>query len=258
MNSPILILAGIDPSGGAGIIADIKTASELGVFAYAIPTIFTNQNSFIFKSKKDVEYSYIIDSYKTISEEKKPEYVKIGYIPHHDPEWLRIIKQIIINKSKVVVIDPVLKPTSSENIESYVSSFTDFISSENGNKIILTPNKKELENIFAIANIKGTSFKKKAINFNNITGSALVIKFETEKEIVMVVENSTVSEIPVKIIKTEKEIHGTGCRFSTALLSFLFNGYNLIESAQKTAEYMTFKIKENSFLLSEKSNLIIN
>lgn len=257
MNKILLILAGIDSSGGAGIIADVKTATELGIFSYAIPTLFTNQNSFNFKEKVDIEHTYITETYKTLTEEKRPDFIKIGYIPHNNPTWLKEIKKNIINKADIVVIDPVLKPTSSKNIDLYINDFINFISPENGNKVILTPNKKELENLFKTTSANGTSFEEKAINFTLATNVSLVIKFETEKKIIMIIDNGKKTEVPIEIVKTERDVHGTGCRFSTALISFMIKGFNLTESVKKASEYMTEKIKKNTILLSQNSHLII-
>ncbi len=106
-NSKILIIAGSDSSGGAGIQADIKTVTALGSYAMTAITAVTSQNTTGVKSiiginPKEI-FSQIVNSCKDI----RPDAIKIGML--HSPEVIRmVLKALDIIKVKKIVLDPVM------------------------------------------------------------------------------------------------------------------------------------------------------
>ena len=105
--SKILIIAGSDSSGGAGIQADIKTVTSLGGYAMTAVTAITAQNtrgvkSVIPISPKEIE-SQIIFTSKDI----KPDAIKIGML-HSSEVILSVIKALRQVKTKKIILDPVM------------------------------------------------------------------------------------------------------------------------------------------------------
>ena len=105
--SKILIIAGSDSSGGAGIQADIKTVTALGGYAMTAVTAITAQNttgvsSVIPVHPKEIE-KQIIFTCKDI----KPDAIKIGML-HSSQVILSVIKALKKTKNKKVILDPVM------------------------------------------------------------------------------------------------------------------------------------------------------
>jgi len=107
LKSKILIIAGSDSSGGAGIQADIKTATCLGVYAMTAVTAVTVQNTIGVKSVVSIPpneiYNQIIYTIKDI----KPNAIKIGML-HSSKVINKVFKSLNEMKVKKIVLDPVM------------------------------------------------------------------------------------------------------------------------------------------------------
>ena len=107
IKSKILIIAGSDSSGGAGIQADIKTATSLGVYSMTALTAVTVQNTKSVKSVIPVPpneiYNQIIHTIKDI----KPDAIKIGML-HSTQVINKVFKSLNKIKVKKIILDPVM------------------------------------------------------------------------------------------------------------------------------------------------------
>lgn len=107
LKSKLLIIAGSDSSGGAGIQADIKTATSLGVYAMTAITAITAQNTTGVKSIVPVSPKEIFNQISFSVQDIKPNSVKIGMLQN-----VGVIKEVIkaIKKYKLknIIIDPVM------------------------------------------------------------------------------------------------------------------------------------------------------
>ena len=105
--SKILIIAGSDSSGGAGIQGDIKTITALGSYAMTAITAITSQNTIGVKSIFSIDPKEILNQILFTCKDIKPDAIKIGML--HSSE---IIKSVInaLNKVKVskIILDPVM------------------------------------------------------------------------------------------------------------------------------------------------------
>ena len=105
--SKILIIAGSDSSGGAGIQADIKTVTALGSYAMTAVTAVTSQNttgvsSVIPVSAKEIEKQILFTS-----KDIKPDAIKIGML-HSTEVILSVIRALNKVKTKKIILDPVM------------------------------------------------------------------------------------------------------------------------------------------------------
>ena len=105
--SKILIIAGSDSSGGAGIQADIKTATALGSYAMTAITAVTIQNTTGVKSIVPIDSIQISNQIEFTSEDIKPDAIKIGML-HSEKVIGSVIKSLNIIKVKKIVLDPVM------------------------------------------------------------------------------------------------------------------------------------------------------
>ena len=105
--SKILIIAGSDSSGGAGIQADIKTVTALGSYAMTAITAVTIQNTTGVKSIVPIDSIEISNQIEFTSEDIKPDAIKIGML-HSEKVINSVIKSLNIIKVKKIVLDPVM------------------------------------------------------------------------------------------------------------------------------------------------------
>ena len=106
-NSKILIIAGSDSSGGAGIQADIKTITALGSYAMTAITAVTSQNTTGVKSIVGINPKEIFNQIIYSCKDIRPDAIKIGML--HSSEVIRmVLKALDVIKVKKVVLDPVM------------------------------------------------------------------------------------------------------------------------------------------------------
>ena len=107
IKSKILIIAGSDSSGGAGIQADIKTASSLGVYAMTAVTAVTVQNTKSVKSVISVPANEIYNQIIHTTTDIKPRAIKIGML-HSTQVINKVIQSLEKIKIKKIILDPVM------------------------------------------------------------------------------------------------------------------------------------------------------
>ena len=105
--SKILIIAGSDSSGGAGIQADIKTITSLGSYAMTAVTAITSQNTTGVKSIVSINLKEIEKQIIFTCKDIKPDAIKIGML--HSPSVIKsVISAINKIKAKKIILDPVM------------------------------------------------------------------------------------------------------------------------------------------------------
>ena len=105
--SKVLIIAGSDSSGGAGIQADIKTVTALGSYAMTAITAVTIQNTTGVKSILPIDPKEISNQIEFTSKDIKPDAVKIGML--HSADVINsVIRSLDLIKIKKIIVDPVM------------------------------------------------------------------------------------------------------------------------------------------------------
>jgi len=119
----ILSIAGSDPSSGAGIQADIKTFSSLGVYGLCVITAITSQNTKKFSRVETVSNGMIKSQLKSVLSDFKIDMIKIGMVYSSG-----IIKTVysLLKKTKIpIVLDPVFESTTGGTLLQK-EAFNDF------------------------------------------------------------------------------------------------------------------------------------
>ena len=106
-NSKILIIAGSDSSGGAGIQADIKTVTALGSYAMTAITAITSQNTNGVKSIQSINPAEISTQIEFTSKDIKPDAIKIGML-HSVGVINAVLKSLNKIKVEKIILDPVM------------------------------------------------------------------------------------------------------------------------------------------------------
>ena len=142
----ILSIAGFDPTGGAGIIADFRTAGHFGCYCCTLITSITSQNSTGFYKNKATPISLLKNQLDAVLQDFEVAAVKIGLITDMKIASFVSSSMETYFKSTPIVIDPIISATKSDQlVDSDLLAF--FKSTLFPVATVLTPNLKELETI---------------------------------------------------------------------------------------------------------------
>ena len=243
--SKVLIIAGSDSSGGAGIQADIKTVSALGCYAMTAITAVTVQNTTGVKSIIPIKPKEISNQIEFTARDIKPNAIKIGML-HSAKVISAVIKSLKKIDIKKIVLDPVMVAKGGTKLIN--NEAIDEIKKKLMKKILLiTPNIPEAE---LLTNTKINSLNdmiKAGQLLINLGANNVLIKGGHLKsnEINDILLNKKI----IKIFKNKKykskNTHGTGCTLSSAIATNLSCGKDLIKSCEQGIKYVNEAIKSN-------------
>ena len=238
LKSKLLIIAGSDSSGGAGIQADIKTATSLGVYAMTAITAITAQNTTGVKSIVPVSPKEIFNQISFSVQDIKPNSVKIGMLQN-----VGVIKEVIkaIKKYKLknIIIDPVMVAKGGHRLISN-SSINYLRKKLLPYALLVTPNIPEAE----------TLIKKRIQTLEDVIKAGKeILKFGPKFVLIKgghtnksFIEDVLISKNNIKIFKNKKiktkNTHGTVCTLSSAIASFISKNYNMNESCRRSIQYV--------------------
>lgn len=238
LKSKLLIIAGSDSSGGAGIQADIKTATVLGVYAMTAITAITAQNTTGVKSIVSIPPREIFKQISFSVQDIKPSSVKIGML-HNVDVIKEVIKAIKKHKLKNIVIDPVMVAKGGQRLIS--NSSINFLREKLfPYALLVTPNIPEAEALIE-KNIKTLEdIIKAGKQILNFGPKFVLIKGGHINQ--SIIEDVLISKNNIKIFKNKKiktkNTHGTGCTLSSAIASFISRNYNMNESCRRSIQYV--------------------
>ncbi len=232
-------IAGVDPSGGAGVFADLKTFQAIGVYGCGVVTALTAQNPYEFFSTQPISPEYISEQIDSVMDSYEVEFIKTGML--YSPEIIRLVSEKIDEYDLKAVVDPVMVATSGGNLtkEDIAEAFNKYLLP---NSILTTPNISEAEKLTGMdINNKEDAMKASmkikcsslitgghldGINTINIDGNITVEKQE--------------------LIETDN-LHGTGCNLSAAITAYLGQNNDLHTSILKSLDYVYEGIKNGNY-----------
>lgn len=238
----VLSIAGFDPSGGAGLLADIKTFEAHKVLGMGVVSALTFQNDSTFKSVKWIDASEIIQQIEILTRNFHFEFIKIGMIENLDV-LQKIIQQLTINNQQsIIILDPILKASAGFEIHNKIEKKN---LTEICKKIFLiTPNTDEIKTLMDETNeIKAA---KELSQYCNVFLKGGHSK-ENKGRDFLFMKDKTYPFRPKKI--TEHSKHGSGCVLSSAIIANLAKGHPLQRACLKAKDYVT------NFLISNKTLL---
>jgi hydroxymethylpyrimidine/phosphomethylpyrimidine kinase len=243
--SKILIIAGSDSSGGAGIQADIKTITALGSYAMTAITAITSQNTTGVKSIVPITPKEISNQIIFTSNDIKPDAIKIGML-HSSKVIKSVIKSLDNIKVKKIILDPVMVAKGGAKLLD--DKAIKLLKNKLIKKVILiTPNIPEAE-ILTKTKIKSKEDMIFAANKLIESGAknVLIKGGHLESKIVhdIFVTKSDIKIFSSKRYKT-KNTHGTGCTLSSAITTFLSCGKPIKKSCELGIKYVNSGIKTN-------------
>lgn len=233
-----LTIAGSDSSGGAGIQADLKTMSALGVYGMSAITALTAQNTLGVQGIMEVTPDFLAQQLESIYSDIKPDAVKVGMVSS-SPLIEVIAKKLKKYQSDNLVIDPVMVSTSGskllqdEAIESLKKHLLPLAT-------LVTPNIPEAE-ILSGRQIKtAQDMEQAAEKIGRSYGCAVLLKGGhsiNDANDFLFSENEARWFYGQRI--DNPNTHGTGCTLSSAIASGLAQGKTLSQAIQAAKEYIS-------------------
>ncbi len=229
----ILCIGGLDPSGGAGLQADIETIAACGGHALPIASCLTIQNTTVSTSVSAVEPDVIKSQVSLLIDDFKISGCKIGLIPN--ASIARTIAEIVSQIPDVpIVFDPVIRASSGLkfNDNTTLEAIKKFLLPK---VTIITPNQNELNAI---------------TNCDKDKNSQCELLCSLGPEYVLITggdnQTSSVSNLFVSKGGNQHEYtwqrlpnryHGSGCTLSSAIASYLALGFDMQEAVQKGQQF---------------------
>jgi hydroxymethylpyrimidine/phosphomethylpyrimidine kinase len=243
--SKVLIIAGSDSSGGAGIQADIKTVTSLGSYAMTAITAITSQNTTGVKSIVPISPKEISNQIEFTAKDIKPDAVKIGML-HSKLVIEAIMKSLTKVSVSKIVLDPVMiakggsKLINNQAIDCIRKNLIK-------NIFLITPNIPEAEIL--------TKLKIKSVE-DMIHAGKLLLKLGAKNVLIKGGHLKSKKMTDVLINKKElilfnnkrlatKNTHGTGCTLSSAIATYLSRGKVLKKACELGIKYVNQAIGSN-------------
>lgn len=243
----VMTFSATDPSGGAGLQADVGTLSSLGCHPASIVTGFTVQDTIGVDRLISVDSKVVNDQARSILEDMEVSIFKLGLLS--SKENISIIAQIISDYPDIpLIIDPVLSSGRGDK-------FTDI---ETRNMILellfpgallITPNtlearqllNQEDEHLDSSLEVCADFFKEIGCQNVLITGT-----HENTKNVVNTLYSSSNQIIPYHWDRLPGNFHGSGCTLTSAIAAYYALGLT-IEDAIEEAQYFTWQALKNGF-----------
>lgn len=239
-----LTIAGFDPSGGAGVIADIKTFSSFGCFATAAITSLTFQNTSGVYGAAHQSAETVRAQVLPVVEDFRVACVKTGMLPTREVilEVARLFRETNLPSP---VVDPVVRSTSGYDLidETALEALkTQLLPLAR----VITPNIPEAERLTGLS-IKTEDEMKRAAEFIrlNLKVRAALVKggHLPQGDAVDVLDD----EGHITVFRGERlqstSTHGTGCTLAAAIAACLGRGMSLIESVRRAKDFVSAAIK---------------
>ena len=243
--SKILIIAGSDSSGGAGIQADIKTVTALGSYAMTAITAITAQNTTGVSSVVPLNPKEIEKQILFTSKDIKPDAIKIGMLHSSDVIFavMRALKKI---RTKKIILDPVMvakggfKLINDKAIKTLKETLVKKVH-------LITPNIPEAEVL--------TKIKIKSLE-DMVHAANILLEFGVKNILIKgghrntrIMQDVFLNRKEFKVFKNKKiktkNTHGTGCTLSSAITTFFACGKNLNKSCELGIKYVNQSIRSN-------------
>ncbi len=237
----VMTIAGSDPSGGAGIQADIKTISACGCFATSAIVAVVDENTIGVSGVHPIPSEFVVGQIHSILDDIGTDAVKIGML--HSSELIKAVRQTLDEYPEIknIVLDPVMVATSGDALlqSEAVATLRDVLIPR---ARVITPNIPEAELLLG-RKIHSSRDLADAARALARPGVSVLLKAghlndEQLCDILFDAELDEISELQSKRVDTNNT-HGTGCTLSSALASFLAKGLSLKESAKAAKDYIS-------------------
>lgn len=237
-----MTIAGSDSSGGAGIQADLKTFSSLGLYGASVVTAITAQNTEGVHSQFAIPAEMVYNQIVAVMDDLTPSVVKIGMLANAD--IVHAVADALRGCNIPIVLDPVIVSTSGHRLLS--AEALDVVKQRLlPMATVITPNIPEMEALTMMPLGSESEKLEAACYLISIGARAVLLKgghesgAEKRDILYLPTENGILEEhMSMPTIPT-RNTHGTGCTLSSAIAAYIALGCGLSEAAHRAKEYVT-------------------
>jgi hydroxymethylpyrimidine/phosphomethylpyrimidine kinase len=238
-----LTIAGSDPSGGAGIQADLKTFHQFGVYGEAVITLVTVQNTVRVSRVECMRADLVLDQLHAVLEDIPPHAAKLGALG--SCEIVEAVAAEMDGFAFPVVVDPVMISKHGVPLMTEAAQVL-FREQILPRAFLLTPNLAEAEAMTgdivrdlsamhrAAEKLAGMGARSVLVKGGHLSGDATDVLWTRGETI----------DFPGKHIDTV-HTHGTGCTYSAAITAELARGSDLVAAVRRAKEFITRAIETN-------------
>ncbi|HMK61684.1 MAG TPA: bifunctional hydroxymethylpyrimidine kinase/phosphomethylpyrimidine kinase [Dissulfurispiraceae bacterium] len=232
----ILTIAGSDPTGGAGLQADIRVFNRLGVHALSVTTALTAQNTGGVDAVLGIDAQFIEMQLNSLLNDIRPDALKTGML--YSKDAVRVIAKTIRGFDlDNLVVDPVTMSSSGRPLIE--DGGLDIMRNELFPLAkVITPNIYEAYVLSGISITDEKSMEKACMTLSNFGPEAIIITgghLEHETIDMVYFEDNFVK---LKSKKIDGEFHGTGCTFSAAIAAYIAKEFSLVHAAEKAKDFV--------------------
>lgn len=233
-----LSIAGSDPSGGAGIQADLKTMTCNGVYAMSVITALTAQNTTGVTGIVDINPEFVRQQIEMVFSDIRPDAVKVGMTS--SAALMKVITQELKkNHAKNIVVDPVMVATSGSVLmdpDALQTLKTELLPVAD----VITPNIPEAETLAGMKIQSREDMEKAAVKLGKELHTAVLLKggHLVEDANDLLFDGEELTWFYGERIDTPNT-HGTGCTLSSAIAANLAKGFDLQESVERSKAYLS-------------------
>lgn len=235
-----MTIAGSDPSGGAGIQADIKTISACSCFATSAIVAVVDENTVGVTGIHPVPVGFVVGQIHSILDDIGTDAVKIGML--HSSELITAVRDVLGEYPEIrnIVLDPVMVATSGDALlkNDAVDCLREVLIPRSR---VITPNIPEAEILLGKRIEFQDQLPDAAAELARL-GASVFLKAGhlTDKELVDIFYNAETRET-IRLTSERVDTvntHGTGCTLSSALASYLALGNSLNDAARLAKKYI--------------------
>ncbi len=239
-NEPVVLsIAGSDPSGGAGIQADLKTATALGVYSASVLTALTAQNTHGVQGIHAVPVPFVLQQLRSVLDDLDVRAIKIGMLG--DPALVEALADALADVDAPIVLDPVMVATSGDvlvpeaAVEAIVERLVPLAA-------VLTPNVPEAEllggvRVESVTDLEaaGTALLRRGARSVLVKGGHL----SGASAVDVLVRRDAAAALRFTHGRVETpHTHGTGCTLSSAIAARLAAGDELEAAIERARAFL--------------------
>jgi len=229
VSDSVLVLSGLDPCGGAGIVADIETINQFGVTPLPIITTLTVQNTQSVKSTQEVDSKLIAEQFNHLKTDVKFSVAKIGLLS--SKKQIEVLTNLLSECDDVtIVLDPIVKSTAkdklldSQTLEVLKTKLLPLVD-------VITPNVDELQALSPNKN------EQQAVESLPCEWVLLTTTDSSDDEIehrlyhhAELLERYTYTKLP-------GDYHGSGCTLASSIAGLLALGVETRIACKRALDY---------------------
>lgn len=229
----VLVLSGVDPSGGAGLVADVRALAFLGVYAGAVPTALTVQTTRGVERVVPVPVSLFVRMAARAFEDLRPRAVKIGLLPGgaHADALGRLLAR---HPAVPCVLDPVLVATSGRRL--FPNAALPSLFRLLGRVTVLTPNRHEAEVLSGLPVDDAAGQSRAALVLRSRGPRLVVVKgghVAGRLAVDVAFDGRRLKRFEAPRVEIPGGAHGLGCFFSSTLAGGLAGGLEPMAAVER-------------------------